>query len=101
RHTMLQGDWSSDVCSSDLLIAGLLVFALINERVVVLGAIVAVLGFFYSHPKLNFKGTPIASSLPHLIGGIFHFLLGYSVFTEIEIGRASCRESVESYYHAK
>ncbi len=67
-----------------LLIAGLLVFALINSRVVVLGAIVALLGFFYSHPKLNFKGTPIASSLPHLLGGIFHFLLGYAVFMSID-----------------
>jgi len=67
-----------------LLIASLLVFALISERVVVLGAIVAWLGFFYSHPKLNFKGTPIASSIPHLVGGIFHFLLGYAVFTEID-----------------
>ncbi|HLW36337.1 MAG TPA: UbiA family prenyltransferase, partial [Chthoniobacterales bacterium] len=67
-----------------LLIASLLVFGLISERVVILGAIVAWLGFFYSHPKLNFKGTPIASSLPHLLGGIFHFLLGYAVFSEID-----------------
>src|SRR5437660_4370870 len=67
-----------------LLIASLLVFALIGPRVVVLGAIVAVLGFFYSHPKLNFKGTPIASSFPHLVGGLFHFLLGYSVFSPID-----------------
>jgi 4-hydroxybenzoate polyprenyltransferase len=67
-----------------LLIASLLAFVLISSRVVVLGAIVAVLGFFYSHPKLNFKGTPIASSLPHLIGGFFHFLLGYSVFSAID-----------------
>jgi 4-hydroxybenzoate polyprenyltransferase len=67
-----------------LLIASLLVFALFNVRVVVLGVIVAVLGFFYSHPKLNFKGTPVASSLPHLVGGIFHFLLGYSVFMPID-----------------
>ena len=63
-----------------LLIAALLVFTFINPRVVVLGAIVAALGFFYSHPKLNFKGTPIASSFPHLVGGLFHFLLGYAVF---------------------
>lgn len=63
-----------------LLIAALLVFTFINSRVVVLGAIVAALGFLYSHPKLNFKGTPIASSLPHLVGGLFHFLLGYAVF---------------------
>ena len=67
-----------------LLIASLLVFALISSRVVVLGAIVAALGFFYSHPKLNFKGTPIASSLPHLFGGVFHFLLGYAVFSPID-----------------
>lgn len=67
-----------------LLIAALLVFTLIGSRVVLLGVVVAVLGFFYSHPKLNFKGTPVASSLPHLIGGLFHFLLGYSVFSAID-----------------
>src|SRR5215472_1557052 len=67
-----------------LLIASLLVFTLISTRVVILGAIVALLGFFYSHPKLNFKGTPIASSVPHLVGGVFHFLLGYAVFTPID-----------------
>jgi 4-hydroxybenzoate polyprenyltransferase len=67
-----------------LLIASLLVFTLISFRVVILGAVVAALGFFYSHPKLNFKGTPVAASLPHLIGGIFHFLLGYAVFVSID-----------------
>jgi 4-hydroxybenzoate polyprenyltransferase len=67
-----------------LLIASLLVFVLIGSRVVVLGAIVAALGFLYSHPKLNFKGTPIASSFPHLVGGLFHFLLGYAVFSPID-----------------
>ncbi len=66
-----------------LLIASLLVFALISSRLVLLGAIVAALGFFYSHPRLNFKGTPIASSFPHLVGGLFHFLLGYLVFSPI------------------
>src|SRR5205807_4490178 len=70
--------------STFLLIASLLVFVLISSRVVLLGVVVAVLGFFYSHPKLNFKGTPIASSLPHLVGGLFHFLLGYSVFSPID-----------------
>jgi 4-hydroxybenzoate polyprenyltransferase len=70
--------------SAFLLIASLLAFALIGSRVALLGVIVAVLGFFYSHPKLNFKGTPIASSLPHLFGGVFHFLLGYSIFMPID-----------------
>ena len=67
-----------------LLIASLLVFTLISPRVIVLGAIVAALGFFYSHPTLNFKGTPVASSFPHLVGGLFHFLLGYAVFSPID-----------------
>lgn len=67
-----------------LLIASLLVFGLISVRVVALGAIVAILGFLYSHPLLDFKGTPIASSVPHLLGGIFHFLLGYAVFAPVD-----------------
>ena len=66
-----------------LLIASLLVFYFISIRVVILGVIVAAVGFLYSHPKLNFKGTPIASSFPHLVGGLFHFLLGYEVFSPI------------------
>jgi 4-hydroxybenzoate polyprenyltransferase len=70
--------------SLSLLIASLLVFALLGSRVVILGLIVAALGFSYSHPKLNAKGTPIASSVPHLIGGLFHFLLGYAVFMAID-----------------
>ncbi len=67
-----------------LLIDSLLIFWLVDLRVVELGAIVAILGFLYSHPVLNFKGTPVASSLPHLIGGVFHFLLGYAVFAPID-----------------
>jgi len=70
--------------SLSLLIASFLVFALLGSRVVIVAVIIATLGFFYSHPWLNAKGTPIASSLPHLVGGIFHFLLGYAVFMPID-----------------
>ena len=70
--------------SLSLLIASLLAFALIGLRVVILGLIVAALGFFYSHPKLNAKGTPVASSIPHLVGGLFHFLLGYALFSSVD-----------------
>jgi len=70
--------------SLSLLIASFLVFALLGSRVVIVAVIIAALGFFYSHPRLNAKGTPIASSLPHLVGGIFHFLLGYAVFMPID-----------------
>ena len=70
--------------SLSLLIASFLVFALLGSRVFIVAVIIAALGFFYSHPRLNAKATPIASSLPHLIGGIFHFLLGYAVFMPID-----------------
>jgi len=70
--------------SLSLLITSFLVFALLSSRVVIVAVIIAALGFFYSHPWLNAKGTPIASSLPHLVGGIFHFLLGYAVFMPID-----------------
>ncbi len=70
--------------SLSLLIASFLVFALLGSRVIIVAVIIAALGFFYSHPRLNAKGTPIASSLPHLVGGIFHFLLGYAVFMPID-----------------
>ena len=70
--------------SLSLLIASFLVFAPLGSRVIIVAVIIAALGFFYSHPRLNAKGTPIASSLPHLVGGIFHFLLGYAVFMPID-----------------
>ncbi len=70
--------------SISLLIASFIVFAFLGSRVVIVAVIIAALGFFYSHPRFNAKGTPMLSSLPHLIGGIFHFLLGYAVFTSID-----------------
>jgi 4-hydroxybenzoate polyprenyltransferase len=70
--------------SISLLIASFIVFAFLGSRVIIVAVIIAALGFFYSHPRFNAKGTPIVSSLPHLIGGIFHFLLGYAVFTSID-----------------
>jgi 4-hydroxybenzoate polyprenyltransferase len=70
--------------SISLLIASWLVFAFLGLRVVIVGIIIAALGFFYSHPRFNAKGIPIASSLPHLVGGLFHFLLGYALFMPID-----------------
>jgi len=70
--------------SISLLIASLLVFAFLGLDIVTVGIIIAALGLFYSHPRFNAKGTPIASSLPHLVGGLFHFLLGYALFMPID-----------------
>jgi 4-hydroxybenzoate polyprenyltransferase len=68
-----------------LLAASLLLFLLISPRSFLLAAAVAVLGIFYSHPASNVKSVPIISSLLHFIGGFLHFLLGYAVFSAIDL----------------
>ena len=72
------------VLSLGLLTASLLLFALLRLQTLSLGIAIAALGALYSHPSFNAKGTPVVSSLPHLIGGVLHFLLGYSVFSHID-----------------
>src|SRR5256885_5594034 len=80
RHTRLQGDWSSDVCSSDLDV-------LISD--------------------LNIgedgDGFLVVSAMRHVQPGCTNFILtGYPAFetalqaihNQVEIGRASCRERV-------
>lgn len=67
-----------------LLGASLVLFALLRRQTLLLGVAIAVLGALYSHPFFNAKGTPVVSSLPHLVGGLLHFLLGYSVFGDID-----------------
>ena len=76
------------VLSLGLLVASLLLFALLSRRTLLLGVVIAALGAIYSLPSLNAKGIPVVSSLPHLIGGALHFLLGYSLFAPID-GRAA------------
>jgi 4-hydroxybenzoate polyprenyltransferase len=72
------------VLSLGLLVASLLLLGLLRRQTLLLGIVIAVLGGLYSHPSFNAKGTPVISSLPHLIGGALHFLLGYSVFGAID-----------------
>lgn len=69
------------ILSLGLLGVSLLLFALLRRQTLLLGIAYAVLGALYS---LNAKGTPVVSSLLHLVGGLVHFLLGYSVFGEID-----------------
>src|SRR5256885_3411312 len=80
RHTRLQGDWSSDVCSSDLSI---------------------VLGFTANVDAVN--GSLLLSRSywlfywgEQIIAGILVLLLALQIITAIlpQIGRASCRERV-------
>src|SRR5256885_4148053 len=60
RHTRLQGDWSSDVCSSDLLGAGdvLKAFAISNGLIVTPPVSAAtVFGFPGATPSISANGT--------------------------------------------
>ena len=70
--------------SLGLLAASLPLLALLRVQTLLLGIAIAALSALYSHPAFNAKGTPVVSSLPHLVGGALHFLLGYSVFGGID-----------------
>lgn len=72
------------VLSLALLAASVLLLARLPFRTLVLGIAIAALGALYSHPAFDAKGAPVVSSLPHLIGGALHFLLGYSVLAGID-----------------
>ena len=70
--------------SLGLLVTSLVLLALLGRQTLVLGMAIAALGALYSHPSLNAKGIPVISSLPHLVGGTLHFLLGYSLFGDLD-----------------
>jgi 4-hydroxybenzoate polyprenyltransferase len=72
------------VLSAGLLATSLVLLALLRGPTLLLGIVIAGLGALYSHPSLNAKGIPVVSSLPHLVGGALHFLLGYSLFENVD-----------------
>ncbi len=77
RHGILRREvaWTSAI----LLAVALAAFAAVGMATLLIGALIAALGFLYSgSPRLG-KRTPIASSLNHLAGGTLHFLLGYTL----------------------
>src|SRR5256885_11220388 len=79
RHTRLQGDWSSDVCSSDLIAAAgiLLGHGHAPRAVIAMPVSIAPIAL-----KLDILGVLRLSFLPILL----------TLF--VKIGRASCRERV-------
>src|SRR5256885_11105675 len=79
RHTRLQGDWSSDVCSSDLLPAALQMTA-------------TYLGTKGTRLPQEFLPNTFATGAISPSGYIYLSSNGNS--TREEIGRASCRERV-------
>src|SRR5205807_7258454 len=81
RHTRLQGDWSSDVCSSDLLIQ----FTGVNR---VLQALLE------GHNNLRLR-TKLLLWLVLFTAALTSATLPVVRHSAQEIGRASCRERVE------
>src|SRR5256885_7966299 len=80
RHTRLQGDWSSDVCSSDLPHRG----ALLVQEMVIYGVSFDMVG---KQPIVLLKTVDSNKFLPIWIGHP-------EAAAILKIGRASCRERV-------
>lgn len=62
-----------------LLIFANIAFAILGKLAVLLGVAIAILSFLYSCSTSFGKNTPIMGSVNHLIGGMLHFLLGYTL----------------------
>lgn len=68
-----------------LLVVSLLVLAPFGFATIVLAVTIAGLSALYSAPSFQLKGVPLASSVLHLVGGLLHFMLGYSIFQPVDI----------------
>jgi 4-hydroxybenzoate polyprenyltransferase len=68
------------ILSASLLAISLLLFAFFGAAPLLLALAVAILSALYSSPWFGMKGIPFANSALHVIGGLVHFLLGYSLF---------------------
>jgi 4-hydroxybenzoate polyprenyltransferase len=71
--------------SFSLLATSLVLFAFLSLRLFSLAVLIAASGIFYSHPSLNAKTMPIFSTLLHLAGESLYFLLGYALFSSIDL----------------
>jgi 4-hydroxybenzoate polyprenyltransferase len=67
-----------------LLLGGLTILAALPVATLLIALGIAVLSAAYSHPAVEAKAIPLLSSVPHVAGGVLHFLLGYSVFHGVD-----------------
>src|SRR5437016_10016984 len=93
RHTRLVSDWSSDVCSSDLVIKDAIADNALQQ-------VLLRPEDFDVIATLNLNGDYLSDALAAQVGGIgiapggnINYITGHAVF-EAKIGRASCRERV-------
>ncbi|MGS5085159.1 UbiA family prenyltransferase [Hydrogenophaga sp. A37] len=63
-----------------LLLLSLLTFSQLGLATLGFGVMIAIASALYSFPHVGMKGIPLANSLLHLVSGVLHFLMGYSVF---------------------
>ena len=67
-----------------LLICANVAFAAVGGPAILLGAGIAALSLLYSCSPSFGKGTPVAASVNHLLGGALHFLLGYTLSHDLD-----------------
>ena len=67
-----------------LLIFANVAFAAVGGPAILLGAAIATLSLLYSCSPWFGKSTPIVASVNHLLGGALHFLLGYTLFHDLD-----------------
>lgn len=77
-HTRIRYLWMA------LLAVSLLLFSHFSSRTLIIALTIAGLSALYSAPAFHAKGVPLLNTLLHLIGGLLHFLLGYSVFRPVD-----------------
>jgi 4-hydroxybenzoate polyprenyltransferase len=69
-----------------LLAVGLLLLAWLGVSTFGFALAIAGLSALYSLPSTDGKAVPLLNSALHLIGGVLHFLLGYSLFAAVDRG---------------
>ncbi len=68
-----------------LLAGSLVLFAPLGWRTLAIAATIALLSSLNSVPPFHAKGIPLINSVLHLVGGLLHFLLGYSLFRRVDL----------------
>jgi 4-hydroxybenzoate polyprenyltransferase len=66
-----------------LIIIANVAFAAVGRPAMMLGAAIATLSLLYSCSSSFGKRTPIVASINHLLGGALHFLLGYTLYHDL------------------
>src|ERR1700693_4697964 len=77
-HTWIRYLWIA------LLALSLLLLIPFGPRALTIALAIAGLSALYSAPAFHMKGVPLLNTALHLIGGLLHFLLGYSLFRPVD-----------------